>query len=803
MVILLIRGKLNLKLLKMISSVAVASTLLLSSVAPSVMASSTSEMSKDTALSSTMRLDDTTNPEVKAKLSKEQAIEFVKKYVQIPSGYTLQSANLNSDWSITGSHSVWYLYYAKQVNDRTYGNISVNIDGNTGRLQSFSSYDNDPDAKPSFPPKVNFNDAKNIADKWLANINPKEYSELKYNSRYENEVKPPLDGNVQYNYSYVRMVNGVPFPQDSLSVNVNGDGNIVGYYSNWTENIKFENNDKIISKSEATQIFRDKSNLSLLYQVPYQRKGEEKPYTAYIMDTFMLNAKTGEWWSQSGEPLSQTKAGKPLADKPLAEKPASNLKLSKEDAVKRVEQSFTIPSGYTLENASYNEYFNPENNENTSSWNLTWNISPSEQALSKRPLNSTIYANVNATTGEILNYNYYMNNYDPVTGQPIPVEAKITAEDATKKAIEFAKKMVPYYAHELVLTSPTAPEDIIKDKNNRMIEYNFKQIIDGVTIGYNNLNITIDKETGDITNYNANFSLTKYPTKKPEVIKEDKAKDLLLSQYDVELAYITQYQPMGIIGITDQKYKLMVASGEIKPGQIASTKAPEAKLVYQLVSKYQREPFFLDAVSGTWKSMSTGDAVSLDKVKVTDIDGHWAKDALQLMLDYQALDVKDGKVSPDKSITKGEMIQMLVIAMNGGNIPIAYDMAARKNSFSDVTNSSKYFLFVELALDRRLIDKSDKFNPNQQMTRYEMAELIVRALGFNKLAEYEAMYNKSFTDLADVKNPGIAALAVGLGIMSVDNGKFNPSKEVTRAEAASAFYRYLQKRSIVQVQANY
>lgn len=784
------------KLLKMASSVAIASTLLLSTAAPAVMASSpkvsSTETSTSTAIDSSKMKSD---PAVEAKLSKEQAIEVVKRYVQIPSDYKLESAYLNSDWSLSGNRSYWNLNFIKKVDDRTYSSISANVDGNTGRLQSFSTYSDDPDQKPSFPPKVNFTDGKVIADKWLAGVNPQEYKDLKYNDRYEDEVKPPLDGNVQYHYSYVRIVNGVPFPQDTVTINVDGDGKIVNYYSNWTDDVKFEANDKVLSQAEALTMFRDKSKLALLYQLPYQTQENKKPYTAYTMDTFMLNAKTGEWWSQFGESFLPQVDEKPISDKPLGEKPAANLKLSKDDAVKRVQQVFTIPKDYTLQNASYNEYLNPENNENTSSWNLSWNVTQNEQDLSKRPSYSSIYASVNASTGEIMNFNHYIESQ----GTPQPVKAKITADQAKQKAAEFAKKMVPHYAHELVPINPANIEDIMKDTSARNIDFNFKHVSDGVTIGYNNLYISIDKESGDIINYYANFSINNYPTKKPEVISQDKAKDLLLSQYDIELAYVTEQKPFGI---NDPKYNLMVASGEIKPTP-EKVKTPEAKLVYQLVSKYQREPFFLDAITGTWKSMSTGEPISLDKIKVTDIDKHWAQEALQLMVDYQALEVKDGKVLPDEAITKGEMIKMLITAMNGGYHPMAYDMATRKNSFSDVTNTSKYFAYVETALDRRLIDKADKFNPDQKMTREEMADLIVRALGFNKLAEFNSMFNTSFTDAADVKNPGVAAIAVGLGIMSVDNGKFNPAKEVTRAEAASSFYRYLQKRSLVQSNNNY
>lgn len=793
-----------------IGSITIASALLLGS-GPAVMAASSTNSGYGSASASTGTTSvsevssnststaSNSNTNVEAKLTKEDAIQSAKKYVEIPAGYKLQSANLNSDWSPTGTRSVWYLYFTKQEGDLNYGNISVNVDANTGALLGFNIYENDPDQRPSFPPKVNFGDAKEIANQWLSKANASVFNQLKYNGRYEDDVKPPLDGYVQYNFTYERVVNGVPFPQDSVTVSVNGDGKVINYYSNWTDNVKFENKDQIISLEEATQEFRNKSKLGLLYQVPYQvsyQGNEKKAYTAYTLETYMMNAKTGEWWSQFGDPISPTADEKPLADKPLAEKPAANKNLSKDDAVKAVEKSFRIPSNFTLQNASYNEYFNIENGETVSSWNLSWGQSGDQEDIARGRIGS-IWANVNAKTGEVMNFSHYIDIYDPRTGEPLPVKPTVTSDEAKSKAIEFVKKMVPHYAHELVPISSRS-DVVIQEKASKTEEFNFKHISDGVAIGYNNVSVTIDMESGDVVNYYANFSLTKYPTKKPDVISEEKAKELLLSQFNIELSYVLPYAH----AIPYQKYAAMAAAGEPVP-DMQQPEVQEAKLVYQLISKYQREPFFLDAESGVWKSMSTGEPISLVKEQATDIEGHWAKDALQLMLDYQALEIKDGKVNPNEAITKGEMIKMLVITMNGGYYPGMFDIASRENTFSDVQKTSKYFQFVEMAFDRRLIDKSEKFNPEQKMTREDMAELIVRALGYRKLSQFDAIFNKNFSDLDEVKNPGAASLTVGLGIMSADNGKFNPHKEVTRAEAASAFYRYLQKRSMLQESGYY
>jgi hypothetical protein len=123
----------------------------------------------------------------------------------------------------------------------------------------------------------------------------------------------------------------------------------------------------------------------------------------------------------------------------------------------------------------------------------------------------------------------------------------------------------------------------------------------------------------------------------------------------------------------------------------------------------------------------------------------------------------------------------------------------RAASFADVKNDSPYFAYVERAVDLRLLDKtSGDFNPSATMTREDMAQLIVRALGYGKLAEYDSMFAKNAADASALKRPGDAAIVVGLGIMTLQNGYFLPSAKVTKAQAATAFSRYLQARAQLQ-----
>jgi hypothetical protein len=240
----------------------------------------------------------------------------------------------------------------------------------------------------------------------------------------------------------------------------------------------------------------------------------------------------------------------------------------------------------------------------------------------------------------------------------------------------------------------------------------------------------------------------------------------------------------------------MVAAGEIQPNEVKSQ--GEAKLVYQLVPRYNLDQnVTLNAVTGQWINADDGTVTTLERQTATDIEGHWAQRELELMVAYKALDLKDGKVNPNAVITRGEMIKMLVLAMNQGT-PIYYtaDTMKAAASFADVKADSSYFAYVETALQQQLIDIGDgTFNPEGKVDREEMAELIVRALGYNPLAEHDSLFNITFADADQVKQKGQAAIALGLGIMTLQNGKFLPERQVTRAEAATAFFRFLQAKA--------
>ncbi|MDQ0872512.1 hypothetical protein QFZ77_001171 [Paenibacillus sp. V4I3] len=785
----------TLKLIKQAGTLVLASTLLLTA-APGVWAAEAAVGSTSIAPPVSPGKDD---KQLDAKITKEQAIERAKTYITLPEGYTFQSISLNAYYNMNGRNfPTWNINYSKMVKDRNYGSLNISINGLDGTLTSYSMNDNDPDHKPSYPPKVDFKAAKEVASAFVGKMNPEKQKELVYNDSEENAFRTPLNGNYQYNIRFDRSVGGVPFALNGINVVVNGDGQVTNYNYNWDDNVTFQQNVTPIAKEKAAQMFRDKANLSLLYQIPYGAKGKKLPIISYMLGGFSLNAETGEIWSPV-KGLEDVEGNKPLTDKPLAAKPEATLDLTKEEAVKKVTTVFNLSSDYKIQEASYNEFTNPETGETNSNWNLSWNET-SEKDSKVKIVGKGAWASVNSKTGEITNFSSY-TPYGPDADKDI--EGKIALEDAITTGVDFVKKQLTAYTDQLLLRVQTAKnysEDQLKHMRNWDIS--FKRVIDGVNAGNEEVTVSIDRVTGQIVGYHFSISNLPYPQQKPQVLAIDKAKDLWLAQFDIKLNYVVE--GTGFIGgIPLEKYRVMVAAGDVPQSMDLKTDGKlDAKLVYSLVPKFNREPFLLDAQTSQWRNSETGEVISLDKVTVSDIDNHWAKNELQLMLDYQALDVKDGKVNPNQTIQRGELVKMLVIAMNGGNGGIYYG-AERKASFADVSKSSPYFAYVENAVDRGLLDVGADFNPEAAMNREEMAQLIVKALGYKSLTKFDGIFNGNFADAAKLKHVGDAAIVVGLNIMSLDDGQFVPQQEVTKAQAASAFYRFLQRRSELQEQPRY
>jgi len=708
-----------------------------------------------------------------AKISKDKALQIANKSIDIPAEYTQRNVEFQSKW--WGSNSpAWVFYWDHQGPD--YGSIQIAVDANSGSILNIDMYTNEYDPNATYPPKVDLGKAKDLAMEFILKHFPDKKDEIVYDNRFE-PTKPPLQGSVVYPVTYKRKVNGILFDNNEIRVNINGNGKVTGFSYRWNDNIQFPVAQNVMSEEAMTKLYEDQLDLSLRlirYWGPRQ-KNEPDPI-AYVPQTFdgagyygqqYFRATDGALVTPWGDIIANEQIGLvQISDKKLGEMPAGKT-LTQEQALTALRKHFSMPEDTKIINASYRE----ENIDNpVSVWDFNWeqNINGITRGWSS--------ASIDAVTGRILNYNNSDQVYFAKGEGEIPVKEKttpkISREEAQKQVVELVKKLNPDLTNQIYFVK--MPPNPYQEADPRIYYFSFAVQQHGVTLENQSIGVSVDAETGKISNYWFDPYNLKLPKEAPSVVNKKQAKKTYMDMVELKLTYVLPQEKPSIYG---------------KPGS-SNTKA---MLVYEARMKNSGEPIFLDAKTGLWTNRETKKPINTTE-NISDIKGHQYEKELRLLLHYDIFDIKDGKIAPDEQISRGEMIKMLMLVQNNG-YPIWFD-SNRAATFSDVSKESDYFGYIENAVQQNLIDATKKeFRPNEKIDREELANLIVKALGYSNLMEVPNLFNNDLTDTNSMENPAAAILVTKLGIMDAENKTFKPAEKVTRAEAAVAFYHFLSKRN--------
>lgn len=156
----------------------------------------------------------------------------------------------------------------RNIDDKYIWNISFNeaygeVDAKTGEIISMHCY-KEGNVKDITISKA---EGQNIAESFLKKIVSNKFLQTKYK-----DIKRPVFkiSSVQSDntslFNFMRQVNGIEFSSNSLQVEVdNTNGKIVGYSSNWYDDISFPDVTQAISKDAAFEKIKQLSNFTLQY----------------------------------------------------------------------------------------------------------------------------------------------------------------------------------------------------------------------------------------------------------------------------------------------------------------------------------------------------------------------------------------------------------------------------------------------------------------------------------------------------------------------------------------------------------
>lgn len=249
-------------------------------------------------------------------LTAEQVFELLKKdkYAALTDDYEIKSYEVYSDKQDKGavplsadstvnkkeekeSFYINVAFKAKDKNYKSYKNIYVSLNAETGEMISMSKYSN-----TSKLPKLNVENSKAAAEAAANQYAKNIIGECHPDVNNDREVQVWTGGyETSRDFQFNRFVNGIQVSGDCVNVTVDSNGVVTGFYYNYTNDVKFPSAD-ILSSDEALDKLYTQRSFDNYYTGWITKDGKVQTYLLYEMKGFYLNAKTGKLCNWNGEP---------------------------------------------------------------------------------------------------------------------------------------------------------------------------------------------------------------------------------------------------------------------------------------------------------------------------------------------------------------------------------------------------------------------------------------------------------------------------------------------------------------------
>lgn len=184
--------------------------------------------------------------------------------------------------------------------------------------------------------------------------------------------------------------------------------------------------------------------------------------------------------------------------------------------------------------------------------------------------------------------------------------------------------------------------------------------------------------------------------------------------------------------------------------------------------------------------------------RFNDMGNHWSDVTIGKLVDLGVIDgYEDGTFKPNDKVTRAEFSKMVYTSANLEEI--------EGNSFTDTSNHWAKD-YINTLVEIGGIDKTeygDNYNPNKNITRLEMAKMVVRTWGLEDDAKAKAGVKTSFNDDLDIEDEDKGYIIIASDneiIKGYPDNTFKPDGEATRAEASTIIVNTLEVSDNLQVE---
>ncbi len=683
----------------------------------------------------------------------ERIITAVKAKITIPEKLTQFDYYLNTGNYYTGA--TWNLnWYTKEKDER----ISVQSDQNGNIISFYESKDD----YGKYVPKFFKSDLQAAAGNFIKKVAADIYDKTEY-------VGATSDGTYsgQYNYKFQRVENGIPMPDNTITVGVNYEtGKVTSYDSNWLYNVKIPTADTKVTKEEAAKKIGKTVKMELSYQNAYSTdsdgKTKIKAFLVYSPDNsyVSVDAKTGEVYTTQNEWVEKTdgygstestnqdsgsKVAGGLTEEEIIKVDEMKGLISKEDAIKAVTGNKNLLLDANLKSISASlskrNYFYAVGEDSQYIWQVSLSDPREVKDGSSDTYRAHANASVDAKTGKVISFNASIKDYyDMDKKEWESVKVKYTLEQGQKILEDFLKAQIPDKFEKSVFSDNRESYIIAYDNNGKEVyggySYNYNRVNEGIEYPYNGIYGSVDGVTGKIYSfsYNWNDDITFEAPK--NIITADKAFDKYISNEGYHLVY-----EINNIHSYDASMEKMISTASYSVDN-------EVRLVYRT----DITPAYISPFTGKQLDSDGKEYVAPeDKYNYSDIKNTASGRNIRLLAEIGA-GFEGGEFKPDTAITTRELTDIL-------------------NQAGIYYNSNKYKMEIN----------------DSGLSRLLASKFAIQVLGYEGIARLNGIYNTNFKDQSEISDEyqGYTALAQGLNIItSNSSNEFRPNDKLTRAEAA-------------------
>ncbi|GAB6158422.1 hypothetical protein JCM39194_16220 [Desulfotomaculum varum] len=683
-----------------------------------------------------------------AKFPLDKAIARAKEVFAISNEYETFQSGFNS----YNGRAEWHLNWLRETEPR--GNISVRLDATTGEIIGMDRWQDIPPGRHySGLPQYSWEEGAQRARQWVQKLMPDYVSQIRL---LPNQDQPYYGygerGPVEYSYNFVRVVKGIPFPEHNIYVRLNGDtGELLGINLNWDNRLTFPDATRKISSDQAARVVGENVELAYFRPPGPANTPVKLVYRVNKGQGLLIDALTGkvlespgnyyERGGMGGDMAAEKNAKQELTPAEQAEVAKLKNLLSADKALAQAKKVINIPFDLNqVEKRLSYDYQYPDQKQ----WNFYWS---NRDDASYQSINIA----VDAVTGELVGFNKWQQIDEAAAGQ----QPRLTREQAQRTAEDFIKKIQSRRLAESKLEQSWSDAYGVKGMPG-IYRFVYVRLVNNIPFANNGFEVEVNAYTGEVTSFRMAWWPLQFP--QPSVILEKpKAVNIFLADDGLALEYARIFRDKS---------------------------DPPVNLVYRLKD---RPSYMIDAQTGRYLNWQGEPIPPKPNYNFTDIAGHPAENDIKQLAKANIVKSVDDKFYPQRNLTKLAALEMLV-ASRGWYTEPPYQLL--KGSEQEKQQQQ----VVNAALNLGIITAAETGELNRELTRLEWARLMINTLDYDGVAKLSEIYTLNTKDANQVPRElqGFAALSLGLGLQSVNQGYYRPHEKVTRGLAAMSLVRMLK-----------